>query len=398
MRERFGAQIDWLAFEMHPELPPAKKPEVRPPLVPPVPSRAELAFAAEGLDYVRPAVGLVSCNPAFQAVEYAKQFGEVDGLVERIYFAYWREGQDISQVETLRKLAAGLVDDLDGLEAAVAKRQFADKIVCFDKPAHQAGVWHLPTFWIGNERYSEQPWRVLERAIKNHVGVDFETAEVYRSLDFPIEVAPKDRPFVFINMVSTIDGKIVTGERGQDVQDLGSKVDHATMRTIEMAADAVIIGAGSQRSSAKITYPSHLLRFVVTKSGNLLYESRFFNDDREKAIVVCPESVSVPDGVRTLRVGTSEVDLRSAFRAIREEFGVQRLLVEGGSELNAQVLALELVDELFLTVAPKVKLGKDTPTYADGEPLSREDVQNYQLVQCMTVGDEVFMRYRKAVR
>jgi len=398
MRERYGAQIDWLAFEMHPELPQPKKPEMRPPLVPPVPSRAGLAFAAEGLDYVRPAVGLVSCNPAFQAVEYAKQFGAVDGLVERIYFAYWQQGQDISQTETLRRLAAGLIDDLDGLEAAIVEKRFADKIVPFDKPAHQAGVWHLPTFWIGNERYSEQPWRVLERAITSHTGVDFEAAEVYRSLDFPIAGAPKDRPYVFVNMVTTIDGKIITGERGQDVQDLGSKVDHATMRTIEMAADAVIIGAGSQRSSAKITYPSHLLRFVVTKSGNLLYDSRFFNDDREKAIVVCSEKAVVQDGIRTLRVGESEVDLRSAFSAIREEFGVQRLLVEGGSELNAQVLALELVDELFLTVAPKIKLGKDTPTYADGEPLSRENIQVYQLIQSKSVGDEVFMRYRRKVR
>lgn len=69
------------------------------------------------------------------------------------------------------------------------------------------------------------------------------------------------------------------------------------------------------------------------------------------------------------------------------------IVVEGGSELNAALLHENLVDELFLTLAPKIKLGRSTPTYAGGDPLSREQVQRYRLVSCLPVQDEVFLRY-----
>jgi riboflavin biosynthesis pyrimidine reductase len=75
--------------------------------------------------------------------------------------------------------------------------------------------------------------------------------------------------------------------------------------------------------------------------------------------------------------------------------GVKHLLCEGGSELNASLLREGLVDELFLTLAPKIKLGRDVPTYAGGEPLSRALVQQYELVEAHTVGSEIFVRYRR---
>jgi riboflavin biosynthesis pyrimidine reductase len=54
------------------------------------------------------------------------------------------------------------------------------------------------------------------------------------------------------------------------------------------------------------------------------------------------------------------------------------------------------VDELFLTIAPKVRLGRDVPTYAGGEALPREAIQRFSLVEHQAVGDEIFLRYRRA--
>ena len=89
--------------------------------------------------------------------------------------------------------------------------------------------------------------------------------------------------------------------------------------------------------------------------------------------------------------------------ALRRRFFVQGvdeapshgLLVEGGSELNASLLSQDLVDELFWTVSPKVKLGRDVPTYADGESLPREALLNFRLLGNETVGDEVYLRYHR---
>lgn len=209
--------------------------------------------------------------------------------------------------------------------------------------------------------------------------------------DLAFGPAPKDRPYVYINMVATIDGKTVSGERDEPVQDIGSDLDHATMRQIERASDGVMIGAGSLRATKGIHYPAGLWRYVVTQSGDVPRDRRFFTDDPERAFVVAPPGATVPEGLHTFEGG----DIANVLERVRREHGVENLLVEGGSEINASLLALDLVDELFLTVAPKVKLGRDVPTYAGGEPLPRDQMLRFKLVSCIPVVDEVFVRYRR---
>ncbi|MDQ2985800.1 MAG: dihydrofolate reductase family protein [Armatimonadota bacterium] len=206
------------------------------------------------------------------------------------------------------------------------------------------------------------------------------------------------RPYVVINMVATIDGKIITGERGEPVLDLGSEVDHLMMRRIQGSVDAVLIGAENQRSTPKLWYPAELTRIVATRSGNVLYPSRFFDDAPEKAIVLCTEESALPDlpkGVSIVRIGKESVDWIKALDYLADFVDIDTLLVEGGSEINAQLLERDLADELFLTLAPKIKLGANTPTYADGDPLPRNAVQQYGLVESHVWGNEVFIRYRR---
>jgi riboflavin biosynthesis pyrimidine reductase len=228
----------------------------------------------------------------------------------------------------------------------------------------------------------------------------------YGDISFP--PPPESRPYVFINMVSTIDGKILTGERDEHVMDLGSKNDHAVMRHLESMADGVIIGAGSLRATKGLWYSKDLIRIVVSASGNLPWESRFFTDAPEKAFVatlapghiaystapLLPNPGGAGDGMCP-GVRLLSLDLSEALTALRQDHGVRYLLCEGGAELNASLLRLDLVDELFLTLAPKIKLGRDVPTYAGGEPLTREEVQQYALVEVHRVDDEVFLRYRR---
>lgn len=202
-------------------------------------------------------------------------------------------------------------------------------------------------------------------------------------------------------MVVTIDGKTVSGERGEPVHDLGSEVDHFLMRRIEDAADAVLIGASSQRSTAKITFGNRLIRIVATRSGNLLYPSLFFDEAPDKAYVLCPESCEVkklPSSVKIIRSGKTEIVWKETFRILREELGIERLLVEGGSDINGQLLKEDLVDELFITIAPKVKLGENVPTLAGGAPLPRENLLRFTLFEHHVVDDEVFLIYRRVRR
>ena len=199
--------------------------------------------------------------------------------------------------------------------------------------------------------------------------------------------APEDRPTVFINMVATIDGKIVTGSRDDDVMDLGSDVDHKAMANIDRASDGCLIGGRTLRASPRTWRPRGRVSLVVSASGDLPYEARYFEGE---SYVVAPEGATFDSPVPRLTLR----DWPSLLRELRDK-GVQRLYVLGGSDLNGQLLQADLVDELFLTVAPKVRLGADLPTYAGGEPLPRGGLLQFELVESHVVGDEVFLRYRR---
>jgi 5-amino-6-(5-phosphoribosylamino)uracil reductase len=80
---------------------------------------------------------------------------------------------------------------------------------------------------------------------------------------------------------------------------------------------------------------------------------------------------------------------------MRRDLSIGQLMVEGGSELNADLIREDLVDELFLTIAPVVKLGRNIPTYAGGGPLSKNDLLRFNLVSTIPIGNEVFLRYQR---
>lgn len=202
------------------------------------------------------------------------------------------------------------------------------------------------------------------------------------------EPHPDGRCLVVINMVVTIDGKTVSGDRSETVMDLGSDVDHAAMRDLESRADAVLIGAQTLRATPKLWYPEHLIRLVATHSGNLPLESRFFTNALEKAWTV---GANIP-GVNHAPTN----DWNELLTWLSQAMGVRVLLVEGGSEINAEFLALDLVDEIFMTIAPVIKLGRETPTLAGGEPLARADLRRFELLSAQPRANEIFLRYRRA--
>jgi riboflavin biosynthesis pyrimidine reductase len=74
---------------------------------------------------------------------------------------------------------------------------------------------------------------------------------------------------------------------------------------------------------------------------------------------------------------------------------VKRLLFEGGGELNDALFRAGLVDELHLTVCPKIFGGRDAPTIADGA--GRAFLSNstgFALKSCRRIGNELFLVYR----
>ncbi len=226
-----------------------------------------------------------------------------------------------------------------------------------------------------------------------------EPEDLYERITFP--APPDDRPYVYINMVSTVDGKIVIGKPGGTAKGVGGPTDQLLFRRLQLNADAALIGANTLRAS-QVIYPPTVARFVATRAGDLPLGNRFFTDAPARAFVVAP--TNLPSATRNLlkaaagliQAGDTEVDWKAALRTMRRDLNVRTLLCEGGSQLNGQLILASLADEMFLTLAPKLKGGAHLPTIVGGPGLPPGAALPLELLSLYRDGAEIYLRYRLA--
>jgi riboflavin-specific deaminase-like protein len=140
------------------------------------------------------------------------------------------------------------------------------------------------------------------------------------------------------------------------------------------------------------------LRVVVSGSGSVSPRAEIFQHRFSPILVLTSKCASVTalkklravaDEVKSL--GTDELDFPAALRWLHREWNVNRLLCEGGGELNDALFRAGLVDELHLTICPRVIGGRLAPTIADGFGFgSLPDAFSMRLRSTKRVGDELF--------
>ncbi len=191
-----------------------------------------------------------------------------------------------------------------------------------------------------------------------------------------------NRPFVFINVAMTADGKIDTFERKGAA--ISSPGDKARVDQLRAGADAIMVGGRTLLDEdPKLTVKSEELRAERVASGrppnpikvgivtvaNIKPDSQFLNAGPADIVIFTTQRTSK----RHLALVTSrhvdvyvdqaaKVDLPGAL-AILKEIGVERLMVEGGSRLNFELLRLGLVDEIIAYVAPLI-FGGEVGSYS----------------------------------
>ncbi len=221
---------------------------------------------------------------------------------------------------------------------------------------------------------------------------------LYEEVVFPSP--PNDRPYIFTNTVTSLDGKLVLGDLGSSAKGLGSPVDQRLMHRLEARADAVLIGSGTLRADTHLNYPEHIYRVVVTTSGDLPLEHSFFRNPK-RALVFAPSHLPADKQLAIQRVATlhlvgeTRVDVQELVKILHTHYEVRYLLVEGGGNLNFYLFDADMVDEVFLTLAPKVKGGAHLPTMVDGAGLPRERVAEFDLISAYLEESELFLRYRR---
>ena len=196
------------------------------------------------------------------------------------------------------------------------------------------------------------------------------------------ERAPADRPYLALNMVSTLDGKATIDWR---TRGLSSELDRRLFHHLRTQADAVMVGAGTARVEryGRIVRSEELrekrraeglepdpLAVIVSARLDLPADLPLLNEPDQRVVVATGSDAVIPDlaaQVDYLRVGD---DLPVLMARLREDYGVRSVLCEGGPTLNSHLLAAALVDELFLTLHPKLTGGAAALTIVAGRSLA----------------------------
>lgn len=169
LQAEFDIEFDWLSYELFPvglQSTATQTPPAEPENKPKTPSRFQLALAAQGIDL--PKVNRpkdIVTRQALLAAEFIKQNQSPQPFIFDVYSAYWEVGADISDLNILLNLAKPYISNLETMRESILSGEFESQITEFDDPAFDSGVYNLPTFWIGGNRYAEQPLRTLQRAL-----------------------------------------------------------------------------------------------------------------------------------------------------------------------------------------------------------------------------------------
>jgi 2,5-diamino-6-(ribosylamino)-4(3H)-pyrimidinone 5'-phosphate reductase len=219
---------------------------------------------------------------------------------------------------------------------------------------------------------------------------------------FPYAEAHK-RPNVILAAAMTLDGKIAT--RSGDSR-ISSSFDLEKLHRLRSRTDAVMVGRGTQlsdnpRLTVRRISGRNPVRIVVDSLARTSPNSRILSRGGGRTIIAA--SKRAPEarvnrlrskGAKIIRCGNQHVDLRKLL-TILHSLGIRDLLLEGGGKLNWSMLTEKLVDEIQVTIAPRVVGGEKATTLVEGFGVGRmSHAIRLSKLKVTRNGNELVLSYR----
>ena len=216
--------------------------------------------------------------------------------------------------------------------------------------------------------------------------------------------APPDRPYLALNMVSTLDGRATLDWR---TKGLSTEVDRELFHHLRTQADAVMVGAGTARIEryGRMAKSGELrdkreteglardpLAVLVSGRLDLPADLPLLNEPEQPVLIATASDAELPGLGGQVEYARTGDDLPLLMARLREEHGIRSVLCEGGPTLNSFLLAAGLVDELFLTLNPKLAGGEQVLTIVAGRELV--EPAQLSLVSVAEGGGDLFTRWR----
>ena len=218
------------------------------------------------------------------------------------------------------------------------------------------------------------------------------------------ERAPAGRPYLGLNMVSSLDGKATIEWR---TKGLSTDLDRRLFHSLRTQADAVMVGAGTARVEryGRMAKSDELrerreaeglardpLAVVVSGRLDLPADLPLLNEPEQRVVLATASDASIPGLGPQVEYFRGGDDLPRLLGHLAESHGVRSILCEGGPTLNSHLFAANLVDELFLTLNPKVAGGASALTIVAGRDLV--EPAELRLVSVAEGEGDLFTRWR----
>ena len=246
------------------------------------------------------------------------------------------------------------------------------------------------------------------------------------------EGTEEDRPYVIANFVETLDGIVsynTPSQTGGGLISGNKEQDRMVMGLLRARADAVIFGSNSLRLDANhlriasYIYPKlakeydawriqlgrqeHLpMSVIMTASGQIDLNDRTFHTPGLKALIVTTTegydtlaTQTLPPGteIRVIEPLAKGLSPKAVLALLAREYKVCVALYEGGPTLLASFLAEHLIDELFLTLSPRIA-GQSSElhrlTLLEGHAFPPKTAPWATLLSVKLAGSHLLLRYR----
>lgn len=229
----------------------------------------------------------------------------------------------------------------------------------------------------------------LSRVQKVFKGADLEPGSSTRAASARVGVV--ERPYVIANFVTTLDGtasfKLPGASSGSSIS-ASDPGDRFIMGLLRASVDAIMVGAHTIHDTGPAglwipseTYPAlqdafrdyretvlhqrgYPLVVTVSGSGRLDLDRAAFRSPEVRMLILTTAAgeqeltrrgaASLPSlEIKTL-TATGLIAPAAILELLGSQFGVRRLLHEGGPTLFGEFLAAKAVDEFFLTLSPQI--------------------------------------------
>jgi riboflavin-specific deaminase-like protein len=213
--------------------------------------------------------------------------------------------------------------------------------------------------------------------------------------------APAGRPFVAVNMVSTLDGR---GSVGGVSGPIGGEGDLAMFHALRGSVDAVLAGTNTVRTETygrlvrsperraareALGLAADPVAILVSRSGDVPWDAPMFGAPEQRVLIVGP--VVAREVCASVEIVGCVDPTPGGVLGVAHERGIGSVLCEGGPSLNRSLFEAGLVDELFLTLGPMVAGGDEVPAVVAGGRF--EPPLPMELRWVLRHRSELFLRY-----